>query len=59
MATLAEKLHEVNSEKMKTSTVALPALGCGLGNLDWEKVKHIIRMGAQLNTKVRWTVYLQ
>lgn len=41
------------------TTVALPALGCGLGNLEWEKVCHIIRMGSQLAPTVTWTVYLQ
>ncbi len=54
MCVLAEDLRE-----MEVASVALPALGCGLGNLSWDYVKHIIRMGSQLNTDIEWTIYLQ
>jgi len=60
MANLAGRISAANAEvTLKTNTVGIPALGCGLGNLNWEKVKHIIRMGAQLAPEVEWTIYLQ
>lgn len=46
-----------DNEKVKT--IGLPALGCGLGNLNWDTVKHIVRMGTQLAPEVNWTVWMQ
>ncbi|CAM3981051.1 macro domain-containing protein [Vibrio aerogenes] len=31
-------------KQKKISTITLPALGCGHGKLDWEKVKHLIEI---------------
>lgn len=36
--------------KLSIKSVAVPALGCGLGNLDWDEVFPIIIMGILLNT---------
>lgn len=38
-------------------SVAIPALGCGLGGLDWSDVKPIIERHASLSPETLWMVY--
>jgi len=38
-------------------SVAVPALGCGLGGLEWDDVKPIIEKHASLAPDVLWMVY--
>lgn len=45
--TLAKRLsstdfHKTYDEMTKISSIAIPALGCGLGGLDWNEVKALI-----------------
>lgn len=38
-------------------SVAVPALGCGLGGLEWDDVKPIIEKHARLSPNTLWIVY--
>lgn len=42
--------------ELRVESVALPALGCGLGGLDWEDVEPLIRATAH-GSSVRWVVF--
>lgn len=39
------------------SSVGVPALGCGLGGLEWPKVNEIIEYYAELVPSTHWTVF--
>jgi hypothetical protein len=42
---------------LELSSVAIPALGCGLGQLDWPMVRSQIRVFAATLPKIRVAVY--
>jgi len=42
----------------RASSVAVPALGCGLGGLPWEQVRPLIELAELRTPDVAWTVYL-
>ena len=47
-----------NYEKMGIKSVAIPALGCGLGGLNWEDVKEkIISILSEIDDKVEIEIY--
>jgi O-acetyl-ADP-ribose deacetylase (regulator of RNase III) len=41
--------HTANIDRNFIPTIAIPALGCGLGGLDWERVKPLVK-----DTYERW-----
>lgn len=44
-------------EQYKMKSVAIPALGCGLGGLSWGVVKPILRNLDALAPQVEWIIY--
>ena len=40
------------------NSVAIPALGCGLGNLSWNDVLICVKMAAALDENIKWQIYL-
>jgi O-acetyl-ADP-ribose deacetylase (regulator of RNase III) len=52
LATLREDIKSLNIK-----SIAIPALGCGLGGLDWGQVKHIIGEFAKEIPDVKVIVY--
>ena len=47
-----------NYEKMDIKSVAIPALGCGLGGLNWEDVKEqITSVLSELDNKIEIEIY--
>ena len=47
-----------NYKKLGIKSVAIPALGCGLGGLKWEEVKEkIISILSELDNKVEIEIY--
>lgn len=44
-------------DKWKINSVAIPALGCGLGGLDWRKVYSLIKELDVIKPNVDWIVY--
>lgn len=41
----------------KIKSIAVPALGCGLGGLNWEDVKSSIKIAAHYTSDVNWILY--
>lgn len=52
---LAALIEEIKSRDIKS--VALPALGCGLGGLEWESVRPLIESAALVLPEVKFHVY--
>lgn len=47
-----------NYEKMDIKSIAIPAIGCGLGGLNWEDVKdQIISVLSELDNKIEIEIY--
>lgn len=43
--------------KWKINSVAIPALGCGLGGLDWKDVKPLLEEMDKVYPEVNWIIY--
>lgn len=43
--------------RFSIDSVAVPALGCGLGGLDWEPVDFEINMASKLTSNTNWIVF--
>jgi O-acetyl-ADP-ribose deacetylase (regulator of RNase III) len=44
-------------EKFTIRSVAIPALGCGLGGLRWDRVKSIIDLNISVCSETKWIVF--
>lgn len=45
------------ARRAKVKSVGIPALGCGLGGLDWEHVRPVIDRACESLERVKWLVY--
>ncbi len=46
------------TNRIEIATVAIPALGCGLGGLPWSQVKSVMELQLSLLDEVEFLVYL-
>lgn len=58
MRLLVENVKKCKQGTKETYRIAVPALGCGLGGLHWDRVKPLIELAELQTDDVSWAVYL-
>lgn len=55
---LVRTLKLWNATDPRADSIAVPALGCGLGGLEWGQVRPLIEMAELRTPDIAWTIYL-